>query len=551
MYIDKARKAKFSKVRNEVQSEKLPPFEPYNPSDDDELESSLPPESCAESPDPDQLAKSLPPGALADFAKFREEDRRQGRRDAPNTAVAKGFAEIPRARDDWPEPLNIFSRCAAPELPDNALPPFVHEMARYYAKQIGTNVGAAALAIVVACSGAIPRHVKVRGHQNNDGWLEPIILWGALVGEPSSKKSPLLRKVLRPLEDLDHGKRRASQLAQKDWDQRKKEKQKDLCERPSLEALVINNATLEALMHLQDTNTNGLFAFHDELAEWFASHDAYRQGKGMDRAYFLSCFNSGPKNVDRRTGSIHIEETGLPILGGIQPQRAAALMDDKVVDGLQARFCFAHMGEAALPSEEYNDLAERRYFDNFQWLVGLEPIQMQLDDAADERWRELQKEIKHRVSIFQEYEPRIAEFYGKCTGILLRLAGLYHLLDKFHGAIPLETLERAWTFLEDYITPNAYMFHEETLAAGNSFPRKVAGLIIDKKHHRLVPSDITAWIKVARKTDKFTLAKLVGPLEVSGWLRRDDGYSWKGWDVSQHLTFPSTLRTRSLSAMLT
>jgi len=97
------------------------------------------------------------------------------------------FAGIACTVDEWPEPLNIFSRQAAPDLPENSLPPFVQEMARYYAKQLGTNLGAAALAILVACSGAVPRQVKVRGHKNNDVWLEPIILWGALVG-PCSRE---------------------------------------------------------------------------------------------------------------------------------------------------------------------------------------------------------------------------------------------------------------------------------------------------------------------------------------------------------------------------
>jgi putative DNA primase/helicase len=77
MYLDKAMKANSSKVRNEVQSEDPPPFEPYDPFADEE------PEFCVESPDLDRLAKSIPAETKADFAKIREEERRQGKRDVP------------------------------------------------------------------------------------------------------------------------------------------------------------------------------------------------------------------------------------------------------------------------------------------------------------------------------------------------------------------------------------------------------------------------------------------------------------------------------------
>ena len=36
-----------------------------------------------------------------------------------------------------------------------------------------------------------------------DGWKEPPIIWGMLIGEPSSGKSPALDTVLHPIKEID------------------------------------------------------------------------------------------------------------------------------------------------------------------------------------------------------------------------------------------------------------------------------------------------------------------------------------------------------------
>ncbi|MBN9438060.1 DUF3987 domain-containing protein [Bosea sp. (in: a-proteobacteria)] len=64
------------------------------------------------------------------------------------------------------------------------------------------RIAAAALAV---CAAAIPDGVRLQVKQHDPGWAESPRLWVALVGGPSTKKSPLMATASKPLREIDHG----------------------------------------------------------------------------------------------------------------------------------------------------------------------------------------------------------------------------------------------------------------------------------------------------------------------------------------------------------
>jgi hypothetical protein len=106
---------------------------------------------------------------------------------------------------------------------------------------------------------------------------------------------------------------------------------------------LIDDATIEAVMHLQQENPRGMVLRRDELVGWF-DFDRYNTGKGVgSSSRWIEMFHGRSISVDRRTKeSIFVQRASLSIAGGIQPGILRQLFDPKNLDsGLIARFLLA------------------------------------------------------------------------------------------------------------------------------------------------------------------------------------------------------------------
>ncbi len=57
------------------------------------------------------------------------------------------------------------------------------------------------MAALTVVAGAIHAESRIRA---GEGWWEKPILWTALLGPPSTMKSPIISKVAKPLNEIDH-----------------------------------------------------------------------------------------------------------------------------------------------------------------------------------------------------------------------------------------------------------------------------------------------------------------------------------------------------------
>ena len=63
--------------------------------------------------------------------------------------------------------------------------------------------GLAASALAV-CAAAIPDRIKIQVKQHDPSWTELARIWVANIGEPATKKTPMLAQAVRPLARIDH-----------------------------------------------------------------------------------------------------------------------------------------------------------------------------------------------------------------------------------------------------------------------------------------------------------------------------------------------------------
>ncbi|MHB1991001.1 YfjI family protein [Metallibacterium scheffleri] len=361
------------------------------------------------------------------------------------------------------------------------------------AEGLGVPLDFLAVPAIVACAAAIGRSVAVRP-KVQDRWIERAILWGAVIGRPSSGKSPALAPARRMLARLEseaakaHAAAVADAMAEQNLhvanaelarsEMRAAVKAKDIAaaarlareaiapppEIPPEPRIVMADATVEKLGELLNANPRGLLMVRDELAGWLASLD--KEGHEGDRSFWLECWNgTGPFVVDRiGRGTVRIEACAVSVLGGIQPGKLADYVRGAVKggmgdDGLMQRFQLAVYPD--LPASwRYRDAApnaacEMRAHETFQRLRATTPESvgamqgdgfdlpwLPLADDARELWIEWQSAMMPRLRAGGE-PAHMESHLAKFPALACRLALVLHLCDADGGPVSGEAMARA------------------------------------------------------------------------------------------------------------
>jgi hypothetical protein len=152
-----------------------------------------------------------------------------------------------------------------------------------------------------------------------EGWEEPPILWTALVGSPSAKKSPAMAPIKRAIGHLE------DELAAGH----------DPEEGPQPQ-LRIGDVTAQAAAEVASQNERGLLLQLDELSGWLNQNK--RSG---GEAMFLEAFGGGAYSVNRKgKPPLFIRHLSISVLGTIQPDPLAEVLGAKTERGFGARFLY-------------------------------------------------------------------------------------------------------------------------------------------------------------------------------------------------------------------
>lgn len=279
---------------------------------------------------------------------------------------------------------------AVPAFPVDTLPLPWRTWIEDTARSVNVPADYVAQAVLAAVAGVCGAGVWVRV---SSVWSDPLWLWLAVVGAPSSGKSPALAPVRRLLNALD------------------KESVADGVERAAPTAGrrppgIVGSGSVETLLESTFGNQRGIVLWRDEPAGCFAPLVA----KGAVRA---------------------LDPFPISILGALEPDRLAAALQ-RGEESLAARFLYAW---PALPP--FRPLAERKPARDDEALALLrairgiagtmgEPLCIALDEGAlatlDAFLAGLHAELRGA-------EGLEASWLGKGPGLVPRLAGVLHLLD--------------------------------------------------------------------------------------------------------------------------
>jgi hypothetical protein len=332
---------------------------------------------------------------------------------------------------------------APPPFPLDVLPPFWRTWTEAAIASTGAPADFVALSLLTAAGSLIPR-CRV---MPSPGWVEPCILWTALVGPPSCGKTP--------------GVEAACGLLRGVWNQRWLEGVNEKA-RAGSEALFTNGTTIDAILEaMGQAQPRGMLVVRDEQEGWLA-HMARGTRDGSAHAFWLSAWCQRGLTFGWRGKTMELEEPSLSILGTAHPEALipALKRDD---GGVLSRFLFVR----PVPSADHRPLsgadawtpeaiaALRRLYERPAHSRDLSLTGEA--QAAFERFRRA-----HRAPML-DLAGKAAAWWGKGPSQVLRLAGVLTFLDwaaQPQGTaepeqVPAWAVEQAARVWRDHLWPHA------------------------------------------------------------------------------------------------
>lgn len=340
--------------------------------------------------------------------------------------------------------------------PTRAMPKAVSTLIEEAARSIGCDEAFVALPLLAVLGSAIgtTRRVELK-----PGWRALPIVWPVTVAESGSQKSPAADV------SLDHVREREDRLHEEylstlstyeievedyekcrsAWRHAKKsdEPQPKRPREPIQRRVLVEDATIEALVSALADNTRGLLVATDEFSGWLAAQGRYNGSAAADEAFFLKAFSGRSHNVSRRTGrSVHIRQAAVWLTGTIQPGvLRRALGVERRESGLLARLLLAQPPRRP----------KRWTTDSIGWTTREDFVRV-LDNLYG---------LQHELVAGRE-EPKIVRLSRDAET----------LFKKFFVEHDRETIQHsgdlaaAWSKLEETAGRLALILHETRLAAG-------------------------------------------------------------------------------------
>lgn len=370
------------------------------------------------------------------------------------------------------------------------------------------------VAALLAGASAVTGNARWVAGASDDWFKQPGVLWLALVGEPSSGKTPGSSAVIDAVKVIDREElvafeperrrreeeavvARASEAAWKDQVTaavRANETPPPMPHDAVVPApvhppqILVGDTTGEALLQIVSASPRGVLMYRDELAGLIGGLDRYKGG-GSDRAMLLEGYGGGEYRVARKGGgATSVTSLSIGIMGGIQPARFHSLIAKTDDDGLEARFLFVFPQRKPFAGRPPRRTDQARLIDAFRRLRGLRmhdsgdglsPVVIPLGPSTSgmfDGW------LQQRDRNPPLGTGRYLAWWGKGPGRVLRLALCLELLKwAFEGcghspqAIGGEALEGAIFLHDEYFAAHARKtFSDAALPEAERHARTIA-----------------------------------------------------------------------------
>jgi hypothetical protein len=394
---------------------------------------------------------------------------------------------------------------------------------------------------VAAVCGAGTR-IEVAAH-----WREPLLLWQALVGGPSSGKSASFARVRALLAAVQPFEESGDDAA--------------------LSVLV--DAGLDPLVTALSGSSRGVLLWREDLVDWMDEADGRVRGRMSGRGSgrgtaarpaWLAAWSAGPALIGERSRDC----LAIGIAGALSPDRLASFTDGD--SALASRFLYAWPERGtcvSLADTEADDAGLVALLQKIAALAGHRemPCIVPFDEGAARRLEALMPAVQHRA---EEAEGVAAEWIGRGVATVVRLAGVLALMDWAEtseesgaewlpvGANHIEAAHELWS---GYYLPQALsVFDRAGVRRGEQDARRVVRWLRRVRAPQISREEVRREA-LCQSVDADGAEEVLARLEAGGLLRplpatgsSKGGPRRRRWEVHPQLRGPSPLAVGAVSA---
>jgi len=303
------------------------------------------------------------------------------------------------------------ARAAVPVFPLDLLPTFWRDWVADTANATGAPVDYVAQSLFAAVAGLCGAGVVVRLGVR---WDEPLVLWQALVGPPSSGKSPAMAPMRELLAALD---------AERD---------------DEAKGTLVSEASLSAVADAVTANPRGVVLWRDDPPTWLQA-DAVR-------APWLPAWSAQTVSFGQGKGQRRIDRFAISLLLACQPHHLADLLANDQEFASRLLFTWPdpppHCALAdCRPARDDEALAALRRIATVARTPD-DPLVLGVDERALRTFDEFLSTLRAEIAQAEDLEMA---WLGKGRGIVARLAGILELLawSTLGSSVPPAPLGRA------------------------------------------------------------------------------------------------------------
>ena len=423
-----------------------------------------------------------------------------------------------------------------PAFPMDTLAPHLRRFVDYLSVSTGGDPSACAMAALACCSGALDQEFQLKMKRTGTWYVKPR-LWVMLVGNPSSKKSPIVSSCVKPIRSWQNV---GVERYQKDFARWKEDKEGGAKGEPEPQKptrYLLNHVTSEKLGEILSRQNRGIMVEQDEISGWLGAMEKYGgKGAGADRAFWLTAFNGGPTTIDRLgRGETFVQNLAVAFVGGVQPDRLAE-MGNLASDGLLQRFLPVMMQGAVYSQEVESDQPNKDYEVLIHELIHAKACNLVMDAAALKAVDEFNRYL-HDLERMEGLGKNFCSFVGKLSGLHGSLALVLHMVEDPENAtlepVSEKTVRDAERIIMEFCIPHALEFYRGTGDGADwDHLRKIASFVLTSDKDRFTVSDFTSGVHSLRGMGVWEVSQKLSPLVAGGWLIEDEtSKSARSWTI--------------------
>jgi len=434
--------------------------------------------------------------------------------------------------DTWPDPLEIKEELPpAPRFDSEALlPPVLGDFVQDIAHGMPCPPDFVAATLLVSLGAVIGARCAIKPKQNSN-WIVTSNLYGGVIGDPSTKKSPAIGEVMRQLDKLESNAQATNEQALKNYavdlevyeaqefaikkrmkgaassnsevDMSNHREDMHRLEKPTepvAKRFKSNDSTTEMLGELILKNPNGLLVYRDELVGLLSSWD--KEGRESDKAFYLEAWNgTGSFNIDRiGRGSLAIKNLCLSVFGGIQPDLLERYLHNISHsfdnDGRIQRFqVLVYPDPVAWEWRDVlrNERLHKLVADLYERLANCDPLVMgacpsdesvklpyfNFDAQAQEVFIEWCIEL-NRQTIANESNTLLKQHFGKYEKLFCSIALILHLVEGRVGPVQVDTALKSAAWCE-FLSEHARRIYAMAETAKVNLAKTLSRKLLDNK----------------------------------------------------------------------